>query len=188
MFSVLHAIKNLFSVVQTQHLSPCIILIKTIGHAGNSTTKDRDRDSSGGEGELGGEGEGECEGESVLGMFMSSAVSPPSGSVRGDGMCFCFRLDGPEARCYRWVGQSRHSVQALQSTELQFALCATNYLAFGGSAKSGTNALRLSADLTTCVTGESDTFCNPPLGAGQGGRGLEVGEVEVFCGKLSHVW
>lgn len=87
-------------------------------------------------------------------------------------------------------------MQALQATQLQFAICAVDYMAFGGSARYGTNALRLSSDLMTCESGESDTYCNPPLVApssslgegGQGGGSLKVGDVEVFCGMLSHVW
>jgi hypothetical protein len=124
-----------------------------------------------------------------LGMFMSTSIAPPAASIRGDGLCFCFRLDGSDAQCYRWVGQTQDSVQALQATQLQFAICANDYMAFGGSSQHGTNALRLSADLMTCDTGPSDTYNNPPLvsqsGSGMGGEGLKVGDVEVFCGKMS---
>ena len=125
--------------------------------------------------------------DSTIGMFMSTPISPPDNNVRGDGLCFCFRLDGYDAGCYRWVGQTKDCVEVLSSTEMQIAVCSNSYMAFGGSGKYGTNALRLNSDLMQCDTGHSDTFCNPPLVSLNdlsGGQQLQVAEVEVFCGTF----
>lgn len=120
--------------------------------------------------------------DAILGMFMSSEISPPSTSVRGDGLCFCFRIIKNKGDCYRWVGHTMSSVETLSPTHMQYAVCASEYMTFGASEKMGGNAIRLSSDLQTCYTGESDTYCNPPLVKGAD-RPLRVGEVEVFCGK-----
>lgn len=146
---------------QTQLLAPCILLISAQDSAGRVV---------------------------LLGVFLSCALSPPSPGVRGDGMCFCFRLDEGGARCHRWVGHEMDSVQALSSTQLQFAVCSGEYMSFGGSAECGTNALWLSGDLSTCETGASDTYHNAPMvgeeSGGSGGATLVVLDVEVFCGKI----
>lgn len=145
---------------KTRNLFPCLIIIRTI-ESSNDTT---------------------------IGMYMSCAISPPSRSVRGDGLCFCFRLDSENPQCYRWVGHVEDSVEILPSTKVQFAICSVDYMSFGGSAAHGTNAIRLSSDLMNCTTGFSDTYCNPPLvtdGVQAGGNSLKVGDVEVFCGKMS---
>mmetsp|Transcript_17882 Transcript_17882/g.29905 ORF Transcript_17882/g.29905 Transcript_17882/m.29905 type:complete len:534 (+) Transcript_17882:120-1721(+) len=153
---------------KTRNHSPCILLIRTICE--NDAESEQHQD-----------------GGATIGMFLSCAMAPPSTSVRGDGTCFCFRLDGPDANCYRWAGHSRNSVEVLNTTEMQFAVCCNEYMAFGGSSRHGTNALRLSSDLMICDTGQSDTFGNPVLVPESKFRGhaLKVSDVEVFCGKMS---
>jgi hypothetical protein len=139
---------------QTAHLSPCIIVIKALQtHA-------------------------------LVGMYLSTPISPPSFSITGDGQCFCFRLDGVSAAKHEWIPHAeRADASATSSTWDQFALCAPDYMAFGGSEKFGTNAIRLDSGLTACSTGHSDTYNNPSLVPELGSASWGVMDVEVFCGK-----
>lgn len=199
-------LNTLYSLVEG--CSPCVILIKSV------------------------------EIEAVVGVYISSAISPPSSHTRGDGSCFCFRLDGPDGACYRWAlinhqyagitlpsptgletktsslstdsspsppsvqsptsggdtssSKSRHSMHLLESniylgsaTFHQFAHCTVDYMAFGGSNKHGTNAIRLTSDLMLCSCGHSDTYNNPSLTPDEPTDPWYVAEVEVFCGPNS---
>jgi hypothetical protein len=139
---------------RTAHLSPCLIVIKSIqSHA-------------------------------LVGMYLSTPISPPSFAITGDGQCFCFRLDGVSAAKHEWTPHSeRANASATSSTWDQFALCAPEYMAFGGSEKFGTNAIRLDSGLTACSTGHSDTYSNPGLVPELGSSTWSVMDVEVFCGK-----
>jgi hypothetical protein len=204
--------------------------------------------------------------EAVIGIYLSSTISPPSSSTRGDGSSFCFRLDGPDGACYRWalvnhqyvgitlpspqpppvsrspngMGSTSLSPSSLPSTtdlpqsddhypaehildsslsslhvpsppspvtslaahrfsmELlepetylgsatfhQFAHCTVDYMAFGGSLKHGTNAIRITSDLMLCSCGHSDTYNNLSLTPDEPNDPWYVAEVEVFCGSHS---
>jgi hypothetical protein len=41
--------------------------------------------------------------EAVVGVYISTPLTPPSSRPKGDGSSFCFRLDGPDGACYRWA-------------------------------------------------------------------------------------
>lgn len=213
-------LSTLYSLVEG--CSPCLILIKSV------------------------------EMEAVVGVYVSSVISPPSSHTRGDGSCFCFRLDGPDGACYRWalinhqyvgitlptptgpdtktsspsadsstsptslhspdttddgtlhaspedgssspsaLSTTRLSVQLIEpniylgsATFHQFAHCTVDYMAFGGSNKHGTNALRITSDLMLCSSGHSDTYNNPSLTPDEPTDPWYVAEIEVFCGTHS---
>lgn len=105
-------------------------------------------------------------------------MSPPSKEVRGDGLTFVFRLDGTATRAYRWAGGGdEHSEEGVQSSTVnQFLVCSEDYLAVGGGSAEGSNALRISADLSTCSAGPSDTFSNPPLAPEEALQPFMLGE------------
>jgi hypothetical protein len=65
------------------------------------------------------------------------------------------------------------------TTRSQFAICNSDFIAFGASASHGTNALRISNDLRRATTGHSDTFGNMPL-APEEEMLFEVDAVEVI--------
>jgi hypothetical protein len=143
---------------QISHLAPCVLLIKAL------------------------------DSQALVGMFLSTPVSPPSFAITGDGQCFCFRLDGELASKYEWISpaerhSSHDSPSPTSSTWDQFALCAPEYMAFGGSEKHGTNAIRLDSDLSVCSTGHSDTYSNPCLVPEERGSHWRVMDVEVFGSK-----
>jgi hypothetical protein len=218
-------LSTLYSLVEG--LFPCVLLIKSV------------------------------EIEAVIGIYLSSTISPPSNNTRGDGSSFCFRLDGPDGACYRWalvnhqyvgitlppplppsllpspnrltspstltphtssplvasasgpsdtgeddhypteveltsVAAHRFSMELLEpgiylgsATFHQFAHCTVDYMAFGGSQKHGTNALRITSDLMLCSCGHSDTFNNLSLTPDEPNDPWYVAEVEVFCGSFS---
>jgi hypothetical protein len=88
--------------------------------------------------------------------------------------------------------QNRLSIKLLEpntsltsSTFHQFAHCTVDYMAFGGSQRHGTNALRLTSDLMLCSSGHSDTFNNPSLTPDEPNEPWYVAEIEVFCGSHS---
>ena len=85
--------------------------------------------------------------QSILGVYMHTPISPPTTSVRGDGRCFIFRLDGELSAAYRWTPPESGDVT--DSTYSQFAICCNDYMAFGGSKVHGTNAIRIAGDLAT---------------------------------------
>ena len=108
----------------------------------------------------------------LVGAFLPVPVSPPSPRVRGDGRTFIFRLDGSSAKCYGWKHRERANDApdgpsdmdlAADLAHQQFAVCSSAFIIIGGSAKHGTNALRIDSDLKTCYCGPSDTFDNDPL-------------------------
>lgn len=139
----------------TEHLAPCVILIRTVEH------------------------------QAVIGMYMSEKISPPSMNVRGDGQCFCFRLDGANAAKYPWAAAEDKIGVGNSATQSQFAHCTHTYMAFGGSAKLGTNALRIEGSLTQVSSGPSDTYNNPPLVPEEVKQNFEVLDIEVFCGRAA---
>jgi hypothetical protein len=139
----------------TEHLAPCVILLRTVEH------------------------------QAVIGMYMSEKISPPSMDVRGDGQCFCFRLDGANAAKYPWASAEDKIGVGNQATLNQFAHCTHGYMAFGGSAKLGTNALRIEGSLANASSGESDTYSNPPLLPEHNKQTFEVQDMEVFCGRAA---
>ena len=73
-----------------------------------------------------------------------------------------------------------------QSTLLQFAVAAPQFLLFGGSRSAGSNAIRLGMDLVYCSTGPSDTYGNPKLTSSNVQDPFQVADVEVFCGAAYH--
>lgn len=137
----------------TEHLAPCIIVCKT------------------------------ADSGALFGMFMSVAVSPPSVDVRGDGDCFCFRLDGPNAAKYPWKPPEEKIGMSDISTTSQFAHCTNNYMAFGGSQEFCTNAIRIDSDLLSASAGPSDTYDNPCLVPEEKSNPFALGDIEVFCGR-----
>jgi hypothetical protein len=140
---------------QISHLAPCVLLIKAV------------------------------ESQALVGMYLSTPVSPPSFAITGDGQCFCFRLNGELASKYEWASpaERQRSSNSTSSTWDQFALCAPEYMAFGGSEKHCTNAIRLDNDLSICSTGHSDTYNNPCLVPEERGPHWRVMDVEVYCSK-----
>mmetsp|Transcript_16787 Transcript_16787/g.25232 ORF Transcript_16787/g.25232 Transcript_16787/m.25232 type:complete len:518 (+) Transcript_16787:161-1714(+) len=138
-----------------EHLSPCVILLRTV------------------------------ETDAILGMYMSTPIAPPSMDVRGDGQCFCFRLDGPNAAKFPWTSPEEKIGSSTLVTATQFAHCTPTYMAFGGSNQHGTNALRIDSDLSQASSGPSDTYDNPPLAPEEPRQPFQVQNVEVFCGRSS---
>ena len=145
----------------THHLSPCIILIKSVQkHA-------------------------------IVGMYLTCNLGPASHEVRGDGQCFLFRLNGESAGKYEWASPHERSSPpnatstSSSGTYNQYALCASNFMSFGGSEKHGTNAIRLDNDLSSCLCGHSDTYNNPPLVPEESHQPFSVLDIEVFCGRSS---
>ena len=128
--------------------------------------------------------------QAVIGMYLSCTLAP-STSIRGDGDCFCFRLDGPNGACYRWALSPKAppllepGVYQNSLTFHQFALCTSEYMSFGGSAVHGTNAIHVTGDLMTCSSGHSDTYNNPPLCADERSDSFQIEEMEVFVGSES---
>jgi hypothetical protein len=194
---------------KTQGIQPCVVVVKALGSKG------------------------------IVGAFVTASLAPPSLRPRGDGQCFCFRLDTREhlqelsaeqlmdiedetshndfdpqfePAKYAWAGLAQadgngngngsgRSDRRLSpgaagpgpsSTLTQFAVCAPNFLSFGGSAAHGTNALRLDDDLKTCHSGPSDTYGNGASllsdGSGSGRRAgsFPVENVEVFCNRATY--
>lgn len=138
--------------------SPCIILIKSV------------------------------DAQAVIGMYLTCTLSP-SPLIKGDGECFCFRLDGPKGACYRWAQHAKNTGPLLEPdvyhnsmTFHQFALCTSDFLSFGGSAVHATNAIRITSDLTTCSSGHSDTYNNPPLVPEETRDPFDIADMEIFCG------
>ena len=119
----------------------------------------------------------------LFGMFMSVAVSPPSVDVRGDGDCFCFRLDGPNAAKFPWKPPEEKIGMSDVATTSQFAHCTHEYMAFGGSQEFCTNAIRIDSDLLSGSTGPSDTYDNPNLVPEEKNNPFRMGDIEVFCGR-----
>ena len=83
------------------------------------------------------------------------------------------------------------AIIAYNSTRTQYIFANDDYIAIGGSAKYGTNAIRLSNDLLTCSCGPSDTYGNDiPLVQSEtttssvlslsNSLEVQVGEIEVF--------
>mmetsp|Transcript_16939 Transcript_16939/g.25557 ORF Transcript_16939/g.25557 Transcript_16939/m.25557 type:complete len:531 (+) Transcript_16939:174-1766(+) len=144
-----------------QDLAPCILILKSV------------------------------EEQAVIGVYLSCPMSPPSTNVRGDGECFCFRLDGPNSACYRWaLGPDscpllEKGVYKGSATYYQFAVCSDQFMSFGGSSIHGTNAIRISSDLITCSSGHSDTYNNPPLTPDEPDDPFQIAELEVFCGSTA---
>lgn len=137
----------------TAHLAPCVILLRTV------------------------------ESDALIGMYMSKAISPPSMDVRGDGQCFCFRLDGANAAKFSWSAPEDKIGVSDTATANQFAHCCSSYMAFGGSRLHGTNALRIEADLAHASSGPSDTYNNSALVPEEDKQAFDVQNVEVFCGR-----
>lgn len=135
-----------------EHLAPCIVVCKS------------------------------AETGALFGMYMSVAVSPPSVDVRGDGDCFCFRLDGPNAAKYPWKPPEEKIGLSDIATTSQFAHCTHQYLAFGGSQEFCTNAIRIDSDLLSGSTGPSDTYDNPSL-VPEEKSPFRMGDIEVYCGR-----
>lgn len=149
---------------KTEGLSPCLLLLRTLTHG------------------------------SVVGVYITSAISPPSGAIRGDGNSFVCRLDGPEAACYRWVGRTADNsdsstdelVKSNNFTRSQFGLFLDSCIMIGGSQVKGENALYLSSDLAYCVFGSSDTFGNTQLAPHDPNGAAIVADLEVLCGAKSY--
>jgi hypothetical protein len=158
---------------KTENLCPCLLIVRTLTQG------------------------------AIVGVFIASAISPPSGAVRGDGNSFVCRLDGPEAGCYRWVGKKDLSHGSASSSSLdsgpgspspspgvsftrnQFGVFKDDCIMIGGSELKGENALYLSGDLSTVVFGASDTFGNAPLAAHDPSGTAAVADIEVLCGAKS---
>ena len=130
----------------------------------------------------------------IVGVYITSAISPPSGAVRGDGNSFVCRLDGPEAACYRWVGKQDKNVRSVSVdsptvrgdfTRSQFGLFLESCIMIGGSEVKGENAVHLNGDLSSCLFGASDTFGNEPLAPHDPSGAAMVGDIEVLCGTKS---
>ena len=125
--------------------------------------------------------------QAIIGVYLTCTLAP-SASIRGDGDCFCFRLDGPDGACYRWA-HGPNSTPLLEPevyqnslTYHQFALCNTDFMSFGGSSVHGSNAIRITSDLMTCHSGHSDTYNNPPLTPDEPSDPFQIADMEVFCG------
>lgn len=148
---------------KTEGLYPCLIIIRTLTH------------------------------DAVVGVYITSAISPPSGAVRGDGNSFVCRLDGPEAACYRWVGSNDLGGRSVSVdghitgdfTRSQFGLFLDSCIMIGGSEIKGENAVYLNADLSTCLFGTSDTFGNGQLAPHDPSGAAMVADIEVLCGTRS---
>lgn len=147
---------------KTEGLYPCLLVIKTLTH------------------------------NAIIGVYITAAISPPSGAVRGDGNSFICRLDGPEAACYRWVGKipanTRSTDNPLSSdsfTRSQFGIFLSNSIMIGGSDIKGENAVHLNGDLSSCFFGASDTFGNGPLAPHDPHGVAMISDIEVLCGSRS---
>ncbi len=138
----------------TEHLAPCVIVCRA------------------------------AESLAVFGIYVSQAISPPREAIRGDGNCFCFRLDGAKSAKYNWTSPNENSPLTVIATTNQFAICTNTYMAFGGSILHSSNAIRIDNDLQKASTGDSDTYKNPNL-VPEEKHHFWLGDVEVFCGRSS---
>lgn len=124
----------------------------------------------------------------IFGFYLNSPISPPSTDVRGDGLTLIFRLDGPNAACYRWALQrsavGRDGREVDDFIRHQFAVCSEQMITIGGSQRYATNAIRIDADLNIGHSGPSDTFANPGL-VPEEGNTFSISDIEVLCGKSS---
>jgi hypothetical protein len=141
---------------------------------------------------------------SLIGAYITSSLGPPSYDYKGDSECFVFALDPPSCRAKYITAvarsvleHSRHPTPTPQahthpvdqdgedfsSTLYEFLFSSPEVIALGGSRALGTNAIRLSGDLTHVSSGPSDTYSNPASLIPQTGlEQLEVAEIEIFCG------
>jgi hypothetical protein len=125
---------------------------------------------------------------SVLGVYLSAALGPPSSDFKGDGTSFVFNIDC-DGTVHFFEAKSDILSESCEvtgdirrvSTLFEYAIGTNDYLAFGGSYTKGTNAIRLFSDLSQCSSGPSDTYGNncsilPP----DSGDAVFVRDVEIF--------
>eukprot|EP00607_Mallomonas_marina_P010388 CAMPEP_0182421996 /NCGR_PEP_ID=MMETSP1167-20130531/7591_1 /TAXON_ID=2988 /ORGANISM="Mallomonas Sp, Strain CCMP3275" /LENGTH=242 /DNA_ID=CAMNT_0024599689 /DNA_START=840 /DNA_END=1568 /DNA_ORIENTATION=- len=129
-----------------------------------------------------------AEGTGILGAYLSTALSPPSTAIRGDGHTFIFRLDDPYSVCYRW-GEGTETGTGSElgnvSTQNQFAMCTNDFISFGASAEHCGFALHIDSELKYVTSGPSDTYGNtaslvPELSQLR----YMIRDIEVFCGHI----
>ena len=125
---------------------------------------------------------------SVLGVYLSAALGPPSSDFKGDGTSFIFNISVDGAMHFFAAKsdllsedtEATGNIRRL-STLFEYAIGTNEYLAFGGSYAKGTNAIRLFSELSQCSSGPSDTYGNDdsmlPPGSGDA---VLVGEIEIF--------
>lgn len=127
----------------------------------------------------------------IIGMYLSSKISPPSNNVRDNGESFCFLLTSEESNTkskyksikYPWINLEDNK-ENTSSCVNQFAVCSSKFMQFGGSEKYNSNAIYISENLHSCTTGYSDTYNNEPLLIKKNNTDTEVkfeiNELEVF--------
>jgi hypothetical protein len=115
----------------------------------------------------------------VIGAFITTPLGPPSFGVKGDGQCFVFTLDGTKSAAYN-CPRIINEEMLVAGTMTEYAYANMEYIAFGGSSIEGSNAIRLSNDLSSCSCGPSDTYNNPRLVDTDLPDPLKVSDVEVF--------
>ena len=121
----------------------------------------------------------------VFGAFISTEISPPSTSPKGDGRCFIFRLNGSSPQCFRW-SSATPSGQTYASHH-QYFVAAREFFSVGADNATASNAFRLDESMHNCELGFSDTYENRvtlvPEHSGNGS--IDVAEVEILCGRAS---
>ena len=119
----------------------------------------------------------------VFGAYLSTEITPPHPNPKGDGRCFVFRLNGPEAKQYLWCSSNEEGNTF--ASHHQYFVSSAEYLSVGSDMQHATNAIRLSSDLHTVVCVTSDTYRNKRLAGTSASFDLKVVEVEVLCGRVS---
>lgn len=127
----------------------------------------------------------------TVGAFVHSSLEA-SERCKGDARTAVFRVTETGVDCYPWVGlQRQEGAQAQEESSgrqtaarFQFLVADSAYLSFGACVESGSNALRVDADLRSLHTGASDTYGNPCLLVDRDSAdvNVQIRAVEVYCG------
>ena len=103
----------------------------------------------------------------IIGVYVTSSISPPDNKPRGTGESFVFRLDDDHEMKYPWIGIDKANntmISSLAPSVInQFAMFSNDYMSFGCGDKYATNAIYIPSNLCNCSSGFSDTYNNPPL-------------------------
>lgn len=120
----------------------------------------------------------------VFGAYLSTELTPAHPNPKGDGRCFIFRLNGPNAQCYPWC--SANADGNVTAAHHQYFVSSNEYMSVGADHHHASNAIRLDNTLHHCVCGTSDTYNNrKPLAGDANTHQLKVVEVEILCGRAA---
>jgi hypothetical protein len=136
----------------------------------------------------------------IFGAYITTPITPPSSdTVKGNGLSFCFRLNGLTPGVYRWskldntptVGNMSTPLAAIAEDEIlfeyasdQFALFSNDFIAIGDETF-GKHAIYIDGELSTCSSYASTTYANPPLVPEESTQPFGICEIELFAGADS---